>query len=120
MGAALLVRFYPVRGTGRNHGDHSDRRRQRATVQPGHRPDPILVHDLKDVSTHLYTGTAKPTQTYDLIEASVQSDTGYECVVSIQTALLGKVPSAFRFSQYEPLGHSYSATLASYISPLRM
>jgi len=37
----------------------------------------------------------------------------------LQAALLGNVPSAFRFSQYEPLGHSNSATLAVCISPLQ-
>lgn len=37
----------------------------------------------------------------------------------LQAALLGNVPSAFRFSQYEPFGHSYSAMLAAYISPLQ-
>ena len=31
----------------------------------------------------------------DLVETSVQSDIGYECVVGIQTAFLGSVPSAF-------------------------
>lgn len=37
----------------------------------------------------------------------------------LQAALLGNVPSAFRFSQYEPPGHSYSPMLAAYISPLQ-
>ena len=43
----------------------------------------------------------------------------YELVVFIQTVLLGSVPSAFRFNQYEPFNHSNSAMLAACISPLR-
>jgi hypothetical protein len=40
--------------------------------------------------------------------------------MSLQTTLLGRVPAAFRSSQYEPFGHSYSAMLVAYISPLRI
>jgi len=36
----------------------------------------------------------------------------------IQTVLLGSVPSASRFNQYEPFNHSNSAMLAACISPL--